>query len=83
MNLLYPFTGLLFSSSIAAAIVHGNPVRLKFHREESASFSETVLLPDFEKVRSDRPMNPSLWSLSRVSRANTNSPVRWACSAAN
>ncbi len=30
-------------------VEHGKPVRLKFHRQETAACSEMVLLPDFEK----------------------------------
>ena len=33
-------------------VEHGRPVRLKFRREESASCSEMVLLPDFQKSAS-------------------------------
>ncbi len=30
-------------------VEHGKPVRLKFHRQETAACSEMVLLPDFNK----------------------------------
>jgi plastocyanin domain-containing protein len=33
-------------------VEHGRPVRLNFRREESASCSEMVLLPDFQKSAS-------------------------------
>lgn len=33
----------------AVIVQHGRPVRLNFRREETASCSEMVLLPDFEK----------------------------------
>ena len=68
----------------AVVVQHGKPVRLNFRQQETASFSNMVLLPDLD--RSAQLPTGEIVAVDFVPHkglASSSSPVRWACFTAN